>query len=172
MLVIAAKVKPARSLEYTALPTGNISKLATRDLAHHNAFVHTHTHTLQPHTSGLTHARIHSPAALLTRNLVSSNWILMSCQQHRVTSGQSNSNHKQMYISKFFSCIQTLCLVNPQNQLLRKHKTSDTIFEELVPSVLPLLKEHRSWYCRPFHLIYRYQITEKKERKEKKGMDR
>ena len=30
----------------------------------------------------------------------SSNWILMSCQPHRVTSGQSNSGHKQIHISK------------------------------------------------------------------------
>ena len=33
----------------------------------------------------------------------SSNWILMSCQPHRVTSGQSNSGHKQIHISKLFS---------------------------------------------------------------------
>ena len=32
----------------------------------------------------------------------SSNWILMSCQPHRVTSGQSNSGHKQIHISKLF----------------------------------------------------------------------
>ena len=35
----------------------------------------------------------------------SSNWILMSCQPHRVTSGQSNSGHKQIHISKLFSRI-------------------------------------------------------------------
>ena len=35
----------------------------------------------------------------------SSNWILMSCQPHRVTSGQSNSDHKQIHISKLFSYI-------------------------------------------------------------------
>ena len=33
----------------------------------------------------------------------SSNWILMSCQPHRVTSGQSKSGHKQILISKLFS---------------------------------------------------------------------
>ena len=32
----------------------------------------------------------------------SNNWIVMSCQPHRVTSGQSNSGHKQIHISKFF----------------------------------------------------------------------
>ena len=35
----------------------------------------------------------------------SSSWILMSCQPHRVTSGQSNSGHKQIHISKLFSHI-------------------------------------------------------------------
>ena len=33
------------------------------------------------------------------RNSSSSNWILMSCQPHRVTSGQSNSGHKQIHVS-------------------------------------------------------------------------
>ena len=33
----------------------------------------------------------------------SSNWILMSCQPHRVTSGQSDSGPKQINISKLFS---------------------------------------------------------------------
>ena len=35
----------------------------------------------------------------------SSSWILMSCQQHRVTSGQSNSGRKQIHISKLISHI-------------------------------------------------------------------
>ena len=42
---------------------------------------------------------------LLSSSSSSSNWILMSCQPHRVTSGQSNSGHKQMHISKLFSHI-------------------------------------------------------------------
>ena len=56
----------------------------------------------------------------------SCNWILMSCQPHRVTSGQSNSGHKQRNISKLFShiYISTLCQVNLQNQSLHKHKKS------------------------------------------------
>ena len=55
----------------------------------------------------------------------SSDWILMSCQLHRVTSGQSNSGHKQIHISKLFSHIitSTLYQVNLQNQSLHKHKT-------------------------------------------------
>ena len=71
----------------------------------------------------------------------SSNWILMFCQPHSVTSGQSNLGHMQyIYIS-------TLCQVNLQNQSLRKckiyiHKHQTQIFEVIVPSVLPLLKEH------------------------------
>ena len=40
------------------------------------------------------------------QKLSSNNWILMSCQPHRVTSGQSNSDHKQIHTSKLlFSCI-------------------------------------------------------------------
>ena len=38
----------------------------------------------------------------------SSNWILISCQPHRVTSGQSNSGHKQIHISELFSHINPL----------------------------------------------------------------
>ena len=50
----------------------------------------------------------------------------MSCQHHRVTSGQSNSGQKQMHISKLFQYIQT------QNKTyIHKHQTQ--IFEELVP---------------------------------------
>ena len=73
----------------------------------------------------------------------------MSCQPHRVTSGQSTSGHRQKHISKLFSHIytSTLCQVNLQNQSLHKHKTcihkhQTQIFEELVPLLLPLLKEH------------------------------
>ena len=73
-------------------------------------------------------------------------WILVSCQAHRDTSRQSISGHKQIHISKLFSHIY----INPlssQSTKLRKHKTyihkhQTQIFEELVPSVLPLLKEH------------------------------
>ena len=79
----------------------------------------------------------------------SSNWILMSCQPQRVTSWQSNSGHKQIHISKLFSRIDmsTLCQVSLQKQSLRKHKTyinkhQNQIFEELIPSILPLLKEY------------------------------
>ena len=84
-----------------------------------------------------------------TKNNSSSNWILMSCQAHRVTSGQSNSVHKQIHISKLFShiYISTLCQVNLQNQSFPKHKTyihkhQTQFFEELDPSIIPLLKEH------------------------------
>ena len=52
----------------------------------------------------------------------SSNWILMSCQPHRVTSGQSNSGHKQIHISKLFSHTYQLSVKSVQNQSLCKHK--------------------------------------------------
>ena len=72
----------------------------------------------------------------------------MSCQPHRVTSGQSNSGHKEINISKLFS----LSLPPPSLSLSHTHthyktnhfaniniqtRTSDTIFEDLVPSILP-----------------------------------
>ena len=50
-----------------------------------------------------------------------SNWILTSCQPHRVTGGRSKC-HKQMHISKFFSYTQ----VSPQNQFLNEHKRKHT----------------------------------------------
>ena len=85
-------------------------------------------------------------------NSSSSNWIVMSCQPHRVTSGQSNSGHKQIHISKFFShrYINPLSSqsTTPNDQSLCKHKTyiihkhQTQISEELVPSILSLLKEH------------------------------
>ena len=78
----------------------------------------------------------------------SSDWILMSCQPHRVTSGQSNSGHKQIHMSKLFSHIY-----QPSVKLIYKtshkskhktyiHKHQTIFFEELAPSILPLLKEH------------------------------
>ena len=42
-------------------------------------------------------------------------------------------------------------------------QTHTIIFEDLVPSVLPLLKEHIAWTCwyrRPFRLNYQWQIKE------------
>ena len=83
----------------------------------------------------------------MTRPSSSSNWILMSCQPHRVTSGQSDSGHKKIHISKLFSYISTLCQVNLHNQSLHKHNTyihkhQTQIFKELFPSILPQLKEH------------------------------
>ena len=48
----------------------------------------------QVNTLGVTRCmQLHS-------NSSSSNWILVSCQPHRVTSGQSNWGHKQIHTSK------------------------------------------------------------------------
>ena len=72
----------------------------------------------------------------------------MSCQPHRVTSGQSNSGHKQIHISKLFSHIYqpSVKSVYKTNHFANiKHTYTNTrhkIFEVLVPSVLPLLKGH------------------------------
>ena len=64
-------------------------------------------------------AEIHSPHHPRQVENSSCNWILMSCQPHRVTSGQSNSGQKQIHISKLFSHIHQPSV----NQALRKHKT-------------------------------------------------
>ena len=95
----------------------------------------------------------------------SSNWILLCCQPHRVTSGQPNSGHKQTHISQLFSYyISTLCQVNLQNQSLCKHKTSDTNFRRVSPfNITPVKRAHKArtcWYHQPFRLIYRYQGKE------------
>jgi len=78
-----------------------------------------------------------------TRQKSSSNWILMSCQPHRVTSGQSNSGHKQIHSSKLFSHIYqpSVKSIYKTNHFANIKHTYTNI-EELVPSVLPLLKEH------------------------------
>ena len=70
----------------------------------------------------------------------------MFCQPHRVTSGQSNSGHKQIHISKLFShiyqpSVKSVYKTNHfANTYIHKHQTQ--IFKELAPLILPLLKEH------------------------------
>ena len=70
----------------------------------------------------------------------------MSCQLPSVTSGQANSVISKRILQNS-SHIQSLSQVNPQYQCLDKqkqntHKHQTHIFEDLVPSVLPLLKEY------------------------------
>ena len=54
-------------------------------------------HMLLPH-----HVMLNGWGWVVGGSSSSSNWILMSCQPHRVTSGQSNSGHKQTHTSKLF----------------------------------------------------------------------
>ena len=54
----------------------------------------------------------------------SSHWILMSCQPNRITSGQSNSGHKQIHISKLFSHIYNY--TNPLSRQSTEPITSQT----------------------------------------------
>ena len=112
----------------------------------------------------------------------SRNWILIPCQPHRVTSGQSNSGHKQIHISKLFSHIyiqssvksiyKTNHFTNIKHTIWYIHKHQTQIFKELVPfNITPVKRAHKArtcWYRRPCCLIYRYQVKEKY----KKGMDR
>ena len=127
--------------------------------------------TTDLHISKVKHKNIcHKTHRVISSS--SSNLILMSCQQHRVTSGQSDSGHKQMHISKLFSHIYqpsvksvykiNLCQVNLQNQSLCKHKTyihkyQTQFFEELVSfNVTTVKRAHKartSWYRRPSRLI-------------------
>ena len=103
----------------------------------------------------------------------SSNWILMS-QPHRVTSGQSNSGHKQINISKLFSHMyQPSAKSIYTSQIRNIHtQTSDTNFRRVsLFNITPVKRAHKAWTCwyrRPFRLIYQYQVKQKY----KKGMDR
>ena len=64
---------------------------------------HAHTQRFSRKTHGFRSFSHLAPTS--ETNSSSSNWILMSCQPHRITSGQSNSGHKQIHISKLFSHI-------------------------------------------------------------------
>ena len=83
-----------------------IQKMATIKLKPRKAELHP-LHSVRHYETGMTELTLK-----LTRwGISSSNWILMSCQPHRVTPGKSNSGHKQIHISKLFShnYISTLC---------------------------------------------------------------
>ena len=102
------------------------------------------------------------------RSSNSNNWILMSCQTHRVTSGQSNSGHKQVHVSKLFSHIYqpSVKSVYKTNHFANiKHtctQTSGTNFQRVSPfNITPVKRAHRArtcWYCLPFSLIYWHQV--------------
>ena len=66
----------------------------------------------------------------------------MSCQAHRVTSGQSNSGYKLIHISKLFSHIYqpSVKSVYKTNHFANIKHLTQTL-EELVPSILPILKD-------------------------------
>ena len=65
----------------------------------------------------------------------SSNWILMSCQPHWVTSGQSNSGHKQIHISKL--CTHTHAHSHTHTHT---HTRTHTHTHTHQPSVKPIYK--------------------------------
>ena len=92
---------------------------------------HDSSYTCKQKTSNLLHDSQESSS--------SGNWTLMSCQPHRVTSGQSNSGHKQIHISKLFSYTYqpSVKSVYKTNHFTNRYK-----FSKSVPSILPLLKEH------------------------------
>ena len=122
-----------------------------------HARTHTHTHT---HTRAHTHTQLEressssssssrsssSSSSSSISSSSSSNWILMSCQPHSVTPGQSNSGHKQIHIFLNSSHIHINPLSNQSTKPITSqvyiHKSQTHIFVELVSSVSPLLKEH------------------------------
>ena len=59
---------------------------------------------------------------ILNTGRLISNWILTSCQPHRVTSGESNSVISN-FAFKNSSHMYTFSQVNPQNQSLHKQNT-------------------------------------------------
>ena len=82
-----------------------------------------------------------------------SKWILMSCQPQghpRVTSGQLNSDHKQIHISKLFShihqpSVKSIYKTNHKSKhKTYVHKHQAQISEEPIPPILTPLKEHNS----------------------------
>ena len=87
----------------------------------------------------------------------------MSCQPHRVTSGQSNSGHKQIHISKLFSYIYIDLLSSQSTKPITSQ--TDTNFRRVSPfNITPVKRAHKArtcWYCRPFSLVYQYHIKEK-----------
>ena len=98
------------------------------------------------------------------------NWILMSCQPHRVTSGQSNSCHKQIHISKLFSHIYQLSVksIYKTNHFVNIKHTNTIIrhkFQKVSPlSITPVKRAHKvriCWYRWPFCLILNWVCTEK-----------
>ena len=60
-------------------------------------------------------------SAVCLRCSSSSNWILMSCQPHRITPRQSNSCHKQIHISKLFSHIYQTQVISKYTFLNSSH---------------------------------------------------
>ena len=104
------------------------------------------------------------------RSSSSSNWILMSRQPHRITSGQSNSGHKQIHTSKLFSHIrinplssQSTKPITPQTQNIHT-QISDTNFQRASPlNITPAKKAHKArtcWYHQPFCPTYRHQVKQ------------
>ena len=116
---------------------------------------HDSSYTCKQKTSNLHHDSQESSS--------SSNWNLMSCQPHWVTSGQSNSGHKQIHISKLFSYININLLSSQSTKPITSQ--TDTNFQRVSPfNIIPVKRAHKArtcWYCRPFSLVYQYQVKEK-----------
>ena len=151
-------------------------------LTQHHTYVNTHTHTLThtpvnilpftplntaPHICQHTHT--HTDTKLDTDGS-SSNWILTSCQPHRVTSRHSNSAQKQIHLSKLLfsriiiyqpsvkSIYKTNHFTNINDKTYMNTQTSHINFQRVSPfNITPVKRVHKArtcWYRQPFHLIY------------------
>ena len=94
----------------------------------------------------------------------------MSCQPHRVTSGQSNSGHKQVHVCKLFShtyqpSVKSVYKTNHFANIKHTYTNTRQIFRRVSPFyITPVKRAHKARTCcyrRPFRLIYRYHVKEK-----------
>ena len=90
---------------------------------------------------------------LWTRSSSRSNLILMSCQLHRVTSGQSNSGHKQICISKLFShiyqpSVKSIYKTNHFTNIKHTYTNSRHNFWNVSPfNITPVERAHTARTC-------------------------
>ena len=98
------KIVSVSKVSKPAQTPGRERERSGKDRAHHTTTSSSWRPPFVEVFSVSLHALTLQPA-MSSSSSSSSNWILVSCQPHRVTSGQSNSGHNQIHISKLFSHI-------------------------------------------------------------------
>ena len=122
LYAILASLVPIAVVGFPGRPVG-VGGLVPVAVPHPPALVHV---ILEPQPHVQHSCGVHGSSSSSSSSSRSSNWILMSCQPHRVTSGQSNSGHKQIHISKLFSHIDIYIYINPLSSQSTKPNTSQT----------------------------------------------